>query len=161
MSTSDLYILNGKSTRHVAEFRNGWGSGPMAWDYLGAKYTGEAPGINPVKLKKIWALASDSRLGHHEKVALMMTFDRMYIPLDHLKDAAAACEKFGSECEDGRRANHWPAFGTTLTEVANMKHTRHARGVCLSCTSVCDPWIEPDNDYISNAWPIYGPDDLQ
>ena len=112
-------------------------------------------------LWKVWELADDDRLKHYEKVALMMTFDRMYIPLECLDDASEACEKFGTESYDGKRVNHWSAFASTLHELGKLKHNRHARGVCLSCTSVCDPWAEPSNDYLEHAWPIYGPKQFQ
>lgn len=154
MSTSDLYVLNQKSTTHLASFRNGWGSGPMCWDHLATKYLGEAVGMFG-DMRRVWNLAGDDRLADHEKIAMMMTFDRAYVPLDRLTDAAEACEKFGLECEDGARVNHWPAFAKALREAAQQKFNRHARGVCLACTSVSDMWVEPSADYLSNAWSIY------
>lgn len=156
MSTSDLYILNGKSTTHLAEFRNGWGSAPICWDYLSKKYLGLDGYPLFGDMQPVWNLARDERLTIPEKVALLMTFDGAYIPLSNLKDAAEACEAFGKECEDGGRVNHWPAFGAELRRASKMKHNRHARGVCLSCTSVNDPWIDASPDTVAAARPIYG-----
>ncbi len=163
MSTSDLYILNKKSTTHVAEFSNGWGSGPAAWDYLGSKYIDEAPtySLNMDHMKKVWALASDPRVARHEKIALMMTFDKSFIPLDKLSDAAEACRRFGQESDNSNRVNHWVEFGDALDEIAKQKHNRHARGVVLACTSICDTWIEPTDDYLENAWSIYADENIE
>lgn len=151
MSTSDLYILNRKSTTHFAEFRNGWGSGPACWDYLAAKYGVHSTLSN---MQPVWDLASDKRLAHHERVALMMTFDRAFVPLQNLKDAAESCERFGQESAMGGRVNHWSAFGSALREADKKRHSRFARGVCLSCTSVSDNW-QWGSDWPDRAWSIY------
>jgi hypothetical protein len=154
MSTTDLYILNGKSTTHIAKFRNGWGSAPMAWDHLAAKYLAKKLSFFD-GYSDVWALADDDRLQHHEKVALMMTFDRAFIPIEHLADAAECCRKFGAECNIAERVNHWPAIGDALAAAAQKKHRKHARGVVMSCTSVSDPWLQPDDKWLESAWPIY------
>ena len=155
MSTSDIYILNGKSTTHLAEFRNGWGSGPRCWDYLAEKYLGREGSAGFADMQPVWDLARGDRLTHHERVALMMTFDWAYVPLNNLSDAADACEKFGAECEDGRSANHWPEFGAAIREASAMKHNRHARGICLACTSVSDIWCDISAEQAAKAWSIY------
>jgi hypothetical protein len=157
VSTSDLYILNEKSTRHLAEFRNGWGSAAIAWDHLAEKYIPEKPvyTLSGDHMKKVWALAGDSRLAGHERVVLMMTFDRAYVETAYLGQAAEACERFGAETQDGLRVNHWAAIGAWLRKASTMKLGRHARGICLSCTSVSDMWGEPTNEQLVTAWPIY------
>ncbi len=157
MSTSDLYVLNEKSTRHLAEFRNGWGSAPVAWDFLATKYIAEKPlySMDKGHMQKVWDLASDPRLELCERAVLMMTFDRSYVPTANLRDAAEACAKFGALIENGRSANHWPAIGEALRRAATMRLGRHARGVCLSCTSVSDPWGNPAEDWLEDAWSIY------
>ena len=151
MSTSDLYILNKKSTTHFMEFRNGWGSGPVCWDYLAKKY---AVGDNLFNMKPVWDLASGDRLAHHEKVALMMTFDAAYIPLKNLKDASDACILFGRESQGDGHVNHWASFGAALLLASQQRHNRFARGVCLSCTSVSDNWGY-GSDWPGKAWSIY------
>lgn len=157
MSSSDLYVLNGKSTTHLATFRNGWGSAPIVWDYLAYKYIAEKPAYSMASdhLERIWALASDQRLSHAERVVLMMTFDRAYVPVEQLVDAADACAVVGAAVENGRQANHWPAISEALRAAASMNLGRHARGVCLSCTSVSDAWCSPSPEQITKAWSIY------
>lgn len=156
VSTSDLYIIYGKSVSHLAEFRNGYGSAPICWDYIGGKYLPEKPAysMDHNYLKKVWALADSGRLTEDERTCMMMTFDRSFLQLADLKGAAIACEVFGKKVEDGRRENHWPAFAEALRDAATMKHNRHARGVALSCTSVCDPWGSENPEQLANAWPI-------
>jgi len=158
MSTSDLYILNRKSTRHLAEFRNGWGSAPRCWDYLAGKYLGEAGGSvmgGGDLSRRVWALARDQSVSAEERLALMMTFDGAYVPIEHLETAGVACKKFGEMCENGKTVNHWPAFGETLRKTAKAKHSKHAIGVALSCTSVSDPWSGAGPDQLGKAWSIF------
>lgn len=157
MSSSDLYILNGKSTKHLAEFRNGWGSGPRAWGHLAAKYIPEKPvfSLSESHMKKVWALATHHHVRHHEKVVLMMTFDKAYVPLAHLENAADCCIRFAKECENGSSENHWHEIGESLKLASTMKMNRHARGVALSCTSVNDCWGWPSKEWLEEAWSIY------
>jgi hypothetical protein len=158
MSTSDLYILNQKSTTHLVEFRNGWGSAPRCWDYLASKYLsslGRYSMYSDVMNKKVWALSSDTTVAEEDRIALMMTLDGAYVPVANLRKAGEACVKFGAACENGQTVNHWPAIGEELLRVADEKHNRHARGVCLSCTSVGDPWLGADPNTLKKAWPIF------
>jgi hypothetical protein len=157
LSTSDLYLLNSKSVRHIAEFRNGWGSGPMAWDHLAAKYIPEKPlfALDEAHMTKVWALFEDPRLARHERIALALTFDRSFVAVGDLKAAGEACARFGAECEAARRVNHWPAIGAALLMTAGGRIGPHARGVGLSCTSVCDPWADATPAQLANAWSIF------
>jgi len=168
MSTSDLYILNKKSTRHFAEFRNGWGSAPLAWDFLAEKYLSEfnlTDYMHPDyigssrKWEMVWKLASDTKLKLCERIVLMITFDRAFVPKQHLKEAGEACNEFygmtagtpGFE----NHANHWGAIGQSLIQMSKQRLSQNARGACLSCTSVNDIWIDPSDEQLSGAWPIF------
>ncbi|NDV50574.1 hypothetical protein [Salipiger sp. PrR003] len=158
MSTSDLYIVNGKSLTHLAEFDNGWGSGPACWDHLSEKYLGDRDPLGGKRSEKLWDLFDEGRLQGHEMLALMMTRELSYIPLKNLKDAAEACDQFGQECQKEGEVNHWPAIAEQLRKAATMKHNRHARGVCLVCTSSGTDW-EDDTEAFQKAWPIFKEDD--
>jgi hypothetical protein len=157
MSTSDLYILNSKSVTHVRAFHNGYGTAPRCWSHLADKYIPEKPdyAMDDQHLTKVWALANDDRLSLEEKICLMMTFDGAYVPLENLGQAAAACSLFGVHCEDHRSVNHWPALGEVLQELSTQKFNRHAIGVALSPTSVCDPWADETEHALSEAWGIF------
>ncbi|NTF23534.1 hypothetical protein G6L37_34755 [Agrobacterium rubi] len=167
MSTSDLYILNGKSTRWVAAFRNGWGSAPCLWDHLASKYLPQVNFTDPYgvgfvgwerKNEMVWGLFDDDRVTREERIALALTFDLSYVPLTYLQPAGDACIDAGRMIlEHGAWAgvNHWQAIGEKLIELADMNFHRNARGVVLNCTSVNDLWVEPSADYLENAFPIF------
>jgi len=160
MSTTDLYIINGKSVSHVAEYRNGWGSGPAVWDYLSDKYVPEKPiySLSDSHMKKVWALQSDDRLAECERLALLMTFDNAFVPVHALERAGDLCIEFAGLSDDGARVNHWRAIGEDLKRLAGVKQNRHARGAALSCTSVCDPWSDAPESALAKAWPIFTKD---
>lgn len=161
MSTSDLYILNRKSTQHIAEFRNGWGSAPLVWDYLGDKYIDENPiySMSESYLKKVWALHKDSRLEEWERIPLLMTFDKAYVPLDKVIEASVACLRFNTEVgplpKFKDRVNHWASIGNALAFVPHKKLSRFARGVVLSPMSVSDSWGQPTKNWLDEAYSIY------
>lgn len=127
----------------------------MAWDYLGKKYVGETPkySLDHSHLNKVWALYKDTRLQHHERIVLMMTFDKAYVPIDNLEDAAECCERFGLECENGTHVNHWRAIGKALKSATSLRFNRFARGIALSPTSVNDMWC--GDEWVDSAWSIY------
>jgi hypothetical protein len=156
MSSSDLYVLNQKSTTWLASFRNGWGSAPAAWDYLGKKYfPGTYHSMLDTELRKVWELFSDTSLPGDERIVLALTFDRSYIPTAHLKGVGEACITFGTKSDDHERVNNWTEIGHTLINMHGRRFSRFARGVALSCTSVSDPWCEPTDDQLSRAWSIF------
>ena len=164
MSTSDLYIINQKSVKHFAEFRNGWGSAPKCWNYLAQKYlpSGEKYSMfNDAMNRRIWSLGSDPRVATEDRIALLMTLDNAFVPLGKLREAGEACIKFGANCEDGQTVNHWPAFGEALLRAASEKLSRHARGIGLSCTSVSDPWSDASGDTLAKAWSIFASEELE
>ena len=155
MSTSDLYILNKKSTTHLAEFQNGWGSAPFCWMQLSVKYLGKE--FNLLNPTPTWKLAGQGRLQRFELIVLKMTFDRAYIPLANLSEAGAACIEFGTSTDitHKKMVNHWPAIGRTLQKASKRKYRPHVRGVSLSCTSVADCWGANVQDWIEGAWSYF------
>lgn len=157
MSTSDLYLLFGKSVRHWSEHRNGWGSAPVIWDYLGEKYIPEKPiySLAADHMCKVTALSEDSRLLNCERAALNFTCDRAYVPKSHLADAAELFDEIYELNYDAARANHWKRFAAEMRKVAATVKDRRLRGVCIACTSVCDEWQYLKPDGIASAWSIF------
>jgi len=157
MSSSDLYVLNQHSTTWLASFRNGWGSAPAAWGWLGAKYVPDKPvyTMDREYNRKVWDLTGDPRLTLDEKIVLMFTFDGVYVPLQHVKDVGEACISFYEKSYDGERANNWGDIGQFLLSIAGKKFNRFARGVCLSCTSVSDPWSDWNSDTPQKTWSMF------
>jgi hypothetical protein len=144
---------------HFDEFRNGWGSAPVVWDYLSEKYIPEKPvySLDKAHMDKVWKLASDDRLEGDEKLVLLMTFDFSYVPRDKLTEAADACKQFAVRTSHVPGVNHWAAIGESLRKLADTKISRHARGACLSCTSVNDEWSN-NKEWPLKAWSIFAED---
>jgi hypothetical protein len=160
MSTSDLYVVNQKSTTWLAAFRNGWGSAPAAWDYLGKKYFGESyHSMDSKELRKVWDLFGDTSLPGDERIVLAVTFDHAYIPLAHLKDVGEACITFHAKSYNGEQVNHWAEIGQSLIGLQGKHFSRFARGVALSCTSVSDMWGWPSDEQLAKAWSIFKDDE--
>lgn len=169
MSYSTLYILNQKSTTEVAEFRNGYGSGPCIWDHLAERYLSHVNfkdynrmdyvGIER-KWNMVWELAAEgTAITREERIAMMITFDKAYIPLPFLNHAGEACQlAYEQIVEFGywKGVNHWKDIGTALCDMSQDAFHHAARGVVLNCTSVADMWSQPSADYLENAWSIYG-----
>lgn len=159
MSTSDIYLLFGKSTRHWSEHRNGWGSAPLCWDYIGEKYI---PDYNPLRWSDVWKLNADMKLSEAERTALLFTLDDAYVPVSHLSWAADRFEEFADATEAcpsmANRANHWRAFAESLRSAMSVKDKR-LRGVCVSCTSVNDTWTYRRPDDFAKVWPIISDND--
>jgi hypothetical protein len=154
MSTSDIYLLFGKSVRHWSEHRNGWGSAPICWDYLGEKYI---PGYNPLRWSDVWPLNASGKLSEAERAALLFTLDDAFIPTRDLAWVAARFVEFADMTEKAPnmsgRANHWRSFADSIRRAMSVKDKR-LRGVCVSCTSVNDIWsMRHPNDF-AKAWPI-------
>ena len=145
MSYTTLYVLNKKSVTSHKRYRNSWGSAALLWDYLSIKYLGlkGMPLGYGADYQPLWDLANDSRLSEDEVIAHRMTFDWEYVPLDKLQLAADSCRLVFSKTLsflDSGRANHWYDIGDDIERLTEIKLNRHARGVCLGCTSVSDPW---------------------
>ena len=144
MSYTTLYILNKKSVTSYKEYRNSFGSAMVLWDYLSIKYLGlKRMPYDENGLQHLWDLANDSRLNQDEVIAHRMTFDYEYVPIDKLQLAADSCRTVFSKTLSllgNERANHWYDIGDDLERLTEIKLNRHARGVCLGCTSVSDPW---------------------
>lgn len=160
MSSTNVYALNGKSTTHLRSFRNGWGSAPVLWDYLGEKYLGWTNGMpmfNKPALQKLWDLSRDSRVTVEERICHRLTFDYAYVPLEHLGLVGDACYSVYAAMPEkfkGDRVNHWYNIGSLFTQLAERKFHHRCRGVCMAPTSVEDHWCNPDPEWVKDAWPI-------
>lgn len=160
MSESSLYLLNKKSTAFLDEYWNGWGSSPVMWDYLGAKYIPEKPiySLDPSYIQKVCYLHQASFVPKEEKICLMMTFDKAYIALADLAEASEACLKVGDDINGALvgRVNHWPEIGKSLAKINEMnfgRYNRFARGVVLDARS--EIWVHPQKDWLTEAWSIF------
>jgi hypothetical protein len=159
MTSTRVYALNGKSTNALRAFSNGWGSAPVLWDYLSEKYLGlKAMPFGENERQKLWDLARDKRLTGEERACHMLTFDRAYVPLQHLERVSDACYSVYADMPakyKGDRVNHWYGLGALFSQLAQMKFHHRCRGVCIAPTSVEDHWRNPDPDWARRAWSIF------
>jgi hypothetical protein len=158
MSYSILRILNLKSASHFSEYGNGWGSAPVAWDYLIEKYLGVGQSERWQGYGKlIDDVAACDRLEGDERLVLLFCYNKAFIPLHRLKESADACEEFAARIPWPNRVNHWADIGRDLREIAELpKRTlsRHARGACLTTTDVQDDW-RWNKTWPQEAWSVF------
>lgn len=141
MSTSDLYRVYRTKTTHLAEFRNGWGTAPLLWEYLSERFIGAEYRwcFDAGKDRRLWDLATDERVPRSLRLAHAFTFDRGICPLTRVGELADACDEVGATCAKEQHVNHWAAVAKVLRE-ARAKPRQ--LGWALSCTSVNDVWME-------------------
>lgn len=158
MSTSDLYLLFGKSVRHWSEHHNGFGSAPVVWDYLGAKYVSDKPIYTGSEkhLRKVWNLRREDGLSRAELAALFFTFDNAFAPKADLIQIADWFDEFNllivADLDFAGRANHWGEFAVEFRKIHASVKDHRLRGVCITCTSVNDVWAYTKD--FTKAWPI-------
>lgn len=105
----------------------------------------------------VWDLAENTEVTAEERLVLMMTFERSFIPKQHLKLAGDACKTADRLIKDHgfwKGVNHWRAIGDALLSLSDQKLHHKARGVVLNCSSVANFWRNPDADYLARTWPI-------
>ncbi|WP_282265515.1 hypothetical protein [Stenotrophomonas sp. PS02298] len=137
MSTSALCAVFKTKAVPVAEYRNGYGTGPVIWTYLSDRYLGgrnwgSAGG-------ELWALAKDESIPFSLRAAHAMTFDQALVrPTDCLsfacliEEAAAILEQWNPEY-----VNH---FGAIASDLKGIQLDHRALGMGLCCSSVADVW---------------------
>lgn len=156
MSHTTTYKLFRTKVTEIGEHRNGWGSGPLVWDYLEEKYLPKLEYSRMIlggdKMREVWGLASDDRLAKHEKVALVATFDWSYCPTHRLTYAAEMLKRFYEESSSVMpdRANHWSSIADDYIAAGKDKRML---GVCISCTSVNDIWWGHPRNTTREPWP--------
>lgn len=146
MSTSNLYLVYKTKVREVAEFRNGHGSAPPLWGWLGMNFLGwerNSDWLFSKDMRPLWNLAKDDRVPEWARICLAMTLDRAIITVEHQQVAANAClkchEVIDAWPEWANCVNHWKAIGEAI---ATVKIPKRSAGLGLSCTSVSDVWLD-------------------
>ena len=140
MSYSSLYKVFKKSSSCIEEYKNGYGTGPMIWDYLrdrinlGSRWSS---GYNDTAL---WALARDPKVPLHLRLCHVFTFDHAYCPFDKLGAMADALEMAHEDiCKE---SSTWTHFKEIAGDMRKVKNQRYLRGVGLNCTSVANVWCD-------------------
>lgn len=139
MSTSDLYRVYRTKAVHMTEFRNGWGTAPLLWDYLAKQFIG--PDFQWVCQRegdrRLWDLYRDGRVPRSLRLVHAFTMDHIICPPDQVAEFADACDEVGRVCARDSHVNHWAAIATTMRQA---KAKPRQLGYGLACTSVSDIW---------------------
>ncbi len=157
MSCSTLWAVYKTKACSLREFRNGFGSGPPAWDLLWSRYIERGrhfPSFVAGAGERLWPLAGDSRVSDDHRILLATTFDHAVIPDRDVHRVASAlrnghadilAEPLSSEYSKEPPApwtwSHWASIADALEEEARHKDKRRL-GFAIGCTSVSDPWEE-------------------
>jgi len=144
MSTGDLYYVYKNQTRHIVEFRNGWGTAPALWGHLceNILHIDSSSWITGGEdQRKLWDLAIDPNVSKEFRLVHAFTFDRAICPLERREELALECESVYRQIvlKHPNHINHWNSIAVALKVI---KPPKKAKGIGLSCTSVSDPWID-------------------
>lgn len=140
MSYSTIYRIFRTTATSYADFRNGWGTAPLLWDYLAKTFIGSRfTFFDYSRDNLLWDLAKDSRVARDLRLAHAWTFDRALCPLGRAIEMANACDVVAVQCAKEDHVNHWAALAVALRE-AKAKPRQIGWG--LNGTSVSDVWQE-------------------
>lgn len=132
------------------EFPNASGFGAMIWGavqrhigWSGADWLIKGMGKNGFLGEEFWSIYQDRKVPEDERIALVLTFDRVYVPVHHVPRVALALRNFE---EAHRQANH-------VCHLAGMARAMEEAVECGATAigfyghSVGDnPWVEPVYD---------------
>lgn len=163
--TTMLTVMKSGAMRHKHEYRNSHLSAPIIWTQLYDKYVPHGPYaymFSDEESKKLWALAKDSRLAEHEKIALVLTFDNLVLKKKYFASVVDALRKIETDCVAAMKKKHGEGTidSTHLTAIANdleaLQKDKTVQGVAFIWTSVCgDCWDSPRQDHESTRHTPY------
>jgi hypothetical protein len=76
----------------LLQLQNAWGSAPIIWKTLYAKYVGTRNWM--LDERNLWPLWKDPRVPRHQRAILGLTYDRAYVERQHFAQAAADLRQF-------------------------------------------------------------------
>ena len=135
MSRTTVFRIKHDGQVEVAfEQHNAWLHAPKIWEALFKKYC-----LKPTDHEyaswlqysdRLWALQSDDRLSRAERIALLATFDRIWVPREMIPEVAEA----------------FAHLGGSIVGLAGMVNEA-IRGVCFQGTSVSENlWSRNDEE---------------
>lgn len=99
------------------EVKNGWGSAPVIWQYMGHRYFGAGfSWLGEKNCAQICPLANQRDKPEHLRAVLAMTFDHVYIAAKDYAQAASDIRKFLADLGGQEMINHWPLFAKLLED---------------------------------------------
>ena len=166
MSYSTLYLVFKTKARPIAEYHNGWGTGPAAWTLMSMVACGKDESMPPYiggeeAQKEFWHRLYSPNLTDAQRLGILLTYDGSIIEPNGLAQASVMCRQFHRDilAKTHWTWSHFGAIGETLAELANKGVDKRSIGVGLNCTSVCDVWQE--YNYLKGKpkkplWGIFG-----
>lgn len=146
MSYTSLYgvPLQG-CLRTVSEYRNGWGSAPVIWDFIWDKYLrtretekNHESAMHPNgNLKKICDMANEGKLLEYERICVHLTCDGCIIRKEDFAKVSDALDTMYLATNNGVYVNHLKAIASDLRD--DDKWNDYI-GCCFRHTSVGDAW---------------------
>lgn len=140
MSYSTLYKVYKTKVRTLKEYRNGWGTAPVIWNYLEAKYLKSKSSIW-TDAQPLWGLCKDQRVPKSLRMIHLFCMDGAIIKIENIAEAAALILE-GSKilkAEYPDRVNHWGDIANDLLSLQGLKDKR-LQGIGINATSVYDVW---------------------
>lgn len=151
--TTIVHIFLGNRIEYGPELSNSWGSAPVVWDAIGKKYIGhDFSFMYNDKVEKLWKLYSSQDIPIHQRVVLMMTFDRAYVLKKDYSRAARDIRLFLEDFpQDTSVANHWPSIADYFESDPDVP------AIGLWCTSVSENpfngrWNDDRDEYEPPDW---------
>jgi hypothetical protein len=144
MSYSTLYKVYKTKVTTLKEYRNGWGTAPVIWDYLEAKYLESKTSIW-TDAQPLWGLWKDQRVPKSLRMIHLFCMDGAIIRIENITEAAALILEGAKilKAEYPERVNHWADIANDLFSLQGLKDKR-LQGIGLNGTSVHDVWNDGD-----------------
>lgn len=128
---------SGADYTEVVEYRNAWGFAPFIWAEVCGKYLGDEQAWFS-RAEELWSLWEDARLPEHWRWTLFLTFDRVIVERDRLKECAGHLRQFVQDVGTRDRVCHLLKFADVMEG-----YEGDAIGLCFYGNSVSENlWSE-------------------
>jgi len=106
---------------------------------------------------ELWSLADSIyslKVPRELRLVHAFSLDRAVCPINKIEDLANCCEKAYEVIfkKEPTHINHWKRLAD---ELRNIKPNKKSLGIGLSCSSVCDPWIDWNGNDMDRLWDIF------
>lgn len=148
-STTVIAVWPGEKSEKIKELRNAWGSAPVIWEDMAARYL---DGSYWSCIDKLWPLAKREDIPFHLRAVLAMTYDNMIVLRAHYPLAAQCIRQYLADFPaDENKVNHWPF----LAEL--FESTPDSPAIGLWGTSICEnpfdgQWDDDKEEYEQPDW---------
>ena len=153
MSYTTVYALwPGERHEELEDLRNAWGTAPVVWGKMSARYCGREEMAALSNIEKLWPLWKRLDIKKSHRAVLLMTYDDHYVGRENYTRAAADIRAFLADFSfHPNRVNHW----LRIAEIFETNPDCPAIG--FQWTSVGDnpwsgEWNEEKEEYEQPDW---------